>query len=58
MNRIVKFHLFPNSAVINDGIINKIIDDERALSNLNRFDKNGNNRVNGKIVNPIKVIIL
>ena len=25
MNRIVKFHLFPNSAVINDGIINKAI---------------------------------
>ncbi len=52
MNRIVKFHLFPNSAVINDGIINKIINNERTLSNLNRFDKNGNNRVKGKIANP------
>ena len=53
INRIVKFHLFPNSAVINDGIISKTIDNERILSNLNLLDKNGNNTVRGRIINPI-----
>ena len=53
INRIVKFHLFPNSAVINDGIISNTIDNERTLSNLNRLDKNGNNRVKGRITSPI-----
>ena len=37
----VKFHLFPNSTVNSDGIINKINDVEKNFSTLNLLNKNG-----------------